>query len=273
MGRISAICWCSQQGRRDFCYGCASRPAPAPPSTLWRRPTTTILRPASSSPSPILPMAAPVTTSSTWTRDELSADVLRQYERYLVLSQDEGQDLAEQRPRTYPANPGRVMTRQGSSQLPARSLWPGTTGGEGCPHHLSQQRKAPGPLLVTALNLRWFQSLTGSGGFHALLDKAVLGRPGELLSAAAFCTWPPCRRLRPSSGTFARSCSWPRLASFLVGGRFRTGLPLALAEASLTHSAHKAGLDGACQLSPPLPASDSCCAPEVALCYPLFPCP
>ncbi|WP_258040094.1 hypothetical protein [Aeromonas sp. ASNIH8] len=32
------------------------------------------------------------------TRDELSADVLRQYERYLVLSQDEGQDLLSSAP-------------------------------------------------------------------------------------------------------------------------------------------------------------------------------
>ncbi|WP_434666614.1 hypothetical protein [Aeromonas sp. NJAU223] len=40
------------------------------------------------------------------TRDELSADVLRQYERYLVLSQDEGQDLLSAAPEHSPPEAG-----------------------------------------------------------------------------------------------------------------------------------------------------------------------
>ena len=40
------------------------------------------------------------------TRDELSADVLRQYERYLVLSQDQGQDLLSGAPEHTPPETG-----------------------------------------------------------------------------------------------------------------------------------------------------------------------
>ncbi|MGY3857293.1 hypothetical protein [Aeromonas intestinalis] len=42
----------------------------------------------------------------TLTQDELSANVLRQYERYLVLSQDEGQDLLSAPPEHSPPEAG-----------------------------------------------------------------------------------------------------------------------------------------------------------------------
>ncbi|MFM4959972.1 BCCT family transporter [Aeromonas caviae] len=87
-----------QQGRRDFCYGVRIEARPAPAFNPLE---------AAHNHDPEARIFEPITYFADGragydiqylTRDELSADVLRQYERYLVLSQDEGQDLLSSAP-------------------------------------------------------------------------------------------------------------------------------------------------------------------------------
>lgn len=125
----------------------------------------------------------------------------------------------------------------------------GHTGGEGCPHPPSQQRKGPqGPSLVNCLNQRWCQSLTGSGGFHALLDKAVLGRPGELLVRRRLLA---LGRLVGGPVRLQALLHEAVLGSpgqLLVGGRFLTLACLGTGGGILDTLAHKAGLGCAVKL-------------------------
>lgn len=95
-----------QEGRRDFCYGVRIEARPAPAFNPLE---------AAHNHDPDARIFEPITYFADGragydiqylTRDELSADVLRQYERYLVLSQDEGLDLLSGAPEHTPPESG-----------------------------------------------------------------------------------------------------------------------------------------------------------------------
>lgn len=95
-----------QEGRRDFCYGVRIEARPAPAFNPLE---------ATHNHDPEARIFEPITFFADGragydiqylTRDELSADVLRQYERYLVLSQDQGQDLLSGAPEHTPPETG-----------------------------------------------------------------------------------------------------------------------------------------------------------------------
>lgn len=66
----------------------------------------------------------------------------------------------------------------------------GHTGGEGCPHHPSQQRKGPqGPFLVTASIGVGVRASPAQAVFTHFWIKLFLAAPASFLSAAAFSHW------------------------------------------------------------------------------------
>ncbi len=157
-----------QQGRRDFCYGVRIEARPR-------------LQPPGGGPQPRSrgPHLLAHHLFCRWPRrlrhpvPDPGRTECRRLAPVRALSGAEpgrGAGSAEQRPRTYPANPGRVMTRQGSSQLPAQSLWPGTLAARAAPttHHNRERgprapfSSLPQPALVSDPHrLRRFSRTSG----------------------------------------------------------------------------------------------------------------
>ncbi|GAA4501824.1 BCCT family transporter [Pseudaeromonas paramecii] len=94
-----------QEGRRDFCYGVRIEARPTPSFNPLEAAHSHDQDELIYEPMTFFADGRAGYDIQYLTRDELSADVLRQYERYLVLSQDEQLDLLSAAPEHDPPEP------------------------------------------------------------------------------------------------------------------------------------------------------------------------